>query len=174
MLREALADATGTSRIRFTPEPRRRLAGEGKTLSPKEHEESCQIVRPATILAWFRRLTARTDTLPATGTPSTPATSSPPRHSARAAPSGLIVFFVIELRTRAVHVAGIRIDPDGGWMQQVARQRLDATAGFLRYATHLIHDRDPLFTAAWTTFLSSRRGVMVATRLRILRAASAM
>ena len=67
----------------------------------------------------------------------------------------LMVFFVIELRTRAAHIAGIRIDPDGAWMRQVARQLLDPTDGFLRYATYLIHDRDPLFTAAWTTLLES-------------------
>ena len=29
------------------------------------------------------------------------------------------------------------------------------TDGFLRIVTHLIHDRDPLFIAAWTTLLES-------------------
>ena len=36
-----------------------------------------------------------------------------------------IVFFVIELRSRAVHLAGIRITPDGAWMQQLARNVLE-------------------------------------------------
>src|SRR5579863_4971821 len=58
-LKEALAAVTGTERIRFTSEQRRRLALQGKVLTPREREACCQIVRPETILAWFRRLTAR-------------------------------------------------------------------------------------------------------------------
>jgi hypothetical protein len=69
--------------------------------------------------------------------------------------SRYMVFFVIELRSRAVQVAGIRITPDGAWMLQVARNLLDAEDGFLRNATRLIHDRDPLYTKAWTTLLKS-------------------
>jgi hypothetical protein len=38
-------------------------------------------------------------------------------------------------------------------MLQVARNLLDPLDGFLRNATHLIHDRDPLFTTTWTTLL---------------------
>ena len=40
-------------------------------------------------------------------------------------------------------------------MLQVARNLLDAEDGFLRNATHLIHDRDPLYTKAWVTLLKS-------------------
>jgi hypothetical protein len=54
VLREALAAATGKKRIAFTPEQRRRLALKGKALTPEEREGCCQIVRPNTILAWFR------------------------------------------------------------------------------------------------------------------------
>jgi hypothetical protein len=54
-----------------------------------------------------------------------------------------------------VHIAGIRIDPDGAWMMQVARNLLDPVDGFLRNATHLIHDRDPLYTKAWRALLKS-------------------
>jgi len=32
-------------------------------------------------------------------------------------------------------------------------QKLVVTDGFLRRATHLIHDRDPVFTEAWTALL---------------------
>ncbi|MFC1641601.1 hypothetical protein ACFL5O_02770 [Myxococcota bacterium] len=49
-------------------------------------------------------------------------------------------FFVIEPRSRAVHIAGTRIDPDGAWMMQVTRNLLDPEKGFLRNATLLIHD----------------------------------
>ena len=66
-----------------------------------------------------------------------------------------MVFFVIELKSRAVQIAGIRINPNGAWMQQIARNLLDPVDGFLRNATHLIVDRDPLFTKAWTTLLKS-------------------
>ena len=31
-----------------------------------------------------------------------------------------MVFFVIELKSRAVHIAGVRIAPDGAWMTQIA------------------------------------------------------
>lgn len=66
-----------------------------------------------------------------------------------------MVFFVIELKSRAVHVAGMRINPDGAWMLQVTSNLLDPEDGFLRNATHLIHDRDPLFTKAWVALLKS-------------------
>src|SRR5450432_1028911 len=67
----------------------------------------------------------------------------------------VMVFFVIELKSRAVYIAGIRVAPDGAWMMQIARNLLDPVDGFLRHATHLIHDRDPLFTHAWTQILES-------------------
>jgi putative transposase len=66
-----------------------------------------------------------------------------------------MVYFVIELRSRAVQVAGIRVASDGAWMLQVARNLLDTENGFLRNATHLIHDRDPPYTKAWTALLKS-------------------
>jgi putative transposase len=67
----------------------------------------------------------------------------------------VMVFFVIELRSRAVHIAGMRVNPDGAWMQQIVRNLLDPEDGFRRSATHLIHDRDPVFTEAWTELLKS-------------------
>ena len=67
----------------------------------------------------------------------------------------VMVFFVIELRTRAVHIAGVRVNFDGAWMMQNARNLVDSEDGFLRNATHLIHDRDPLFTRAWGELLKS-------------------
>jgi putative transposase len=67
-----------------------------------------------------------------------------------------MVFFVIEIRSRAVEIAGIHVDPDGEWMKQVARNLTDPVEGFLRDAKYLIHDRDPLFTEAFTAILGSR------------------
>ena len=57
-----------------------------------------------------------------------------------------VVFFVIEVATRRVHIAGIHRNPDGAWMEQVGRNLVDIEDGFLRGQRYLIHDRDPLFT----------------------------
>ena len=59
VLKEAIRAATGKTRIPLTDEQRRRLAAKGKALTPTQREECCQIVRPSTILEWFRQLVAR-------------------------------------------------------------------------------------------------------------------
>ncbi len=66
-----------------------------------------------------------------------------------------MVLFVIDLPTRRVEIAGIRLVPNGPWMEQVARNLVDEMAGFLRGKTHLIHDRDLLFTAKFRDVLMS-------------------
>jgi hypothetical protein len=58
VLKEALAAATGKTRIDLSVEQRRRLALKGKALTAEERRACCQIVRPQTILAWFRQLAA--------------------------------------------------------------------------------------------------------------------
>lgn len=63
------------------------------------------------------------------------------------------VFFVIELATRRVRVAGVSASPDGAWIQQIGRNLTDAFDGFLLGKTHLILDRDPLFTYAFRELL---------------------
>lgn len=65
------------------------------------------------------------------------------------------VFFVIELQTRRIQIAGIHPQPYGEWMAQMARNLTDASDGFLRDASHLIHDRDPLYTSAFLQILTS-------------------
>jgi hypothetical protein len=42
-----------------------------------------------------------------------------------------MVFFVISLRTHAVEIAGIRVDTDGEWMKQMARNLTGPVDGFL-------------------------------------------
>ena len=59
VLREVYTETTGRKRIPFTDEQRRRLAIKGKALTPEEREACCQIVRPSTILSWFRQLAAQ-------------------------------------------------------------------------------------------------------------------
>jgi hypothetical protein len=39
------------------------------------------------------------------------------------------VFFVMELKTRTVEIAGIRVNPDGEWMKQAARNLTDPVDG---------------------------------------------
>jgi putative transposase len=231
VLREAFTETTGRKRIPFTDEQRKRLAIAGKALTPEEREACCQLVRPSTILDWFRKLAAQKyDGSKQRRRPGRPRKADEIRAlvirlaeanitwgytKIRDAMRGLkieigrttvanilaeagiepapertrkrtwkhfirshwetlyacdffaveslgifgtvryMVFFVIELRSRAVRVAEVRIDPDGAWMVQIARSLLDAEDGFLRDATHLIHDRDPLYTKAWTALLKS-------------------
>ncbi len=228
VLRESLRAATGTTRIRFTPDQRRRLARKGKRLTPAERRACCQIVRPETILAWLRKLAAQKYDGSKNRKPGRPrkavdirrlvlklASDNPGwgytkiRDALRGlkieigrttvadvlAEAGLdpaperrrhrtwkqflrshaetlyacdffavevlslfgtvrtLVFFVMHVKSRAVRVAGVRVAPDGAWMKQVARNLLDPADGFLREARYLIHDRDPLFTEAWTALL---------------------
>jgi len=65
-----------------------------------------------------------------------------------------LVFFVIELSTRRVRVAGIHRAPDGEWTVQVARNLTDEVDGFLRDKRFLIHDRDPLYTQEFREVLA--------------------
>jgi hypothetical protein len=228
VVNEILCAATSKNRISFTPDQRRRLALAGIELTPKERRNCCQIIKPGTILSWFRGLAARKydSSQRKTGRPrkardirklvvkmalenlgwgytkirdalrtglkieivrTTVADilaeegiePAPEREKKRTwkqflkmhwdtlyacdfcsvealSPFGTVrymVFFVIQLKTRAVEVAGIRVDPDGEWMKQMARNLVDPVEGFLRGATHLIHDRDPLFTEGFAAIL---------------------
>jgi transposase InsO family protein len=65
-----------------------------------------------------------------------------------------LVLFVINLKTRGVHVAGITRQADGAWMAQIARNLTDAMGGPLRGIGHLIVDRDPLYTAHFKRLLA--------------------
>jgi len=67
-----------------------------------------------------------------------------------------MVFFVMVVKTRAVEIAGIATNPDGRWMQQMARNLTDTMNGFLRNASYLLRDRDPLFTEAFEAILRER------------------
>ena len=56
------------------------------------------------------------------------------------------VLVVMDLKTRRVEVAGIVRDAYEKWMLQVLCHLTDAADGFLLGKTHLIMDRDPVFT----------------------------
>jgi putative transposase len=54
-----------------------------------------------------------------------------------------------------VNIVGISNQPDGRWMKQIARNLSDGYDGFLNATRYLIHDRDPLFTSAFSEILVS-------------------
>ena len=62
---------------------------------------------------------------------------------------------MMDLKTRVVEICGVSVDPDGAYMQQIGRNLLDAVDGFLLDKTHLILDRDPLYTRAFRTLLGN-------------------
>jgi len=64
-------------------------------------------------------------------------------------PRGLVtlyVFFVIELATRRVEIAGITPSPNEAWMMQIGRNITDPIDGFLAEKELLILDRDSRMT----------------------------
>ena len=65
-----------------------------------------------------------------------------------------LVFFVIERETRRVTIAGIPPQPYGAWMEPLARNLTDPVEDCLRTASHLIHDRDPLYTRVFGEILT--------------------
>ena len=71
-------------------------------------------------------------------------------------PRGLktyFVLFVIDLKTRRVHIAGITEHPTESFMAQVARNLTDAVDGFLKDHRVLICDRDTKFTLQFKRIL---------------------
>lgn len=63
------------------------------------------------------------------------------------------VFFVLDIGSRRVHVAGVTHQPCDAWMSQIARNLTDCVDGFLGQTRYLILDRDPLYTKAFRTML---------------------
>jgi putative transposase len=72
------------------------------------------------------------------------------------APRGLVtlyVFFVIELETRRIDIAGITPSPSEPWMMQIGRNLIDPLDGSLAEKRFLILDRDSKFSAAFRSLL---------------------
>jgi hypothetical protein len=73
-----------------------------------------------------------------------------------------VVWFVIDLESRRVHIAGLTRHLHDAWIQQGARNLTDSVDGFLRDKRYLIHDRDPPFTEAF-------RAILRATGIKCLK-----
>lgn len=63
------------------------------------------------------------------------------------------VLFFMKLSSRRVHIAGITLQPHGGWIKQIARNVTDPIDGFLLGIRYLIMDRDTIFTAEFRNYL---------------------
>ena len=73
------------------------------------------------------------------------------------APRGLVtlyVFFVIELATRHIDIAGITPSPSESWMMQIGRNLTDPLDGSLAEKRFLILDRDSKFSTAFRNRLN--------------------
>ncbi|MFT4543407.1 MAG: putative transposase [Planctomycetota bacterium] len=82
---------------------------------------------------------------------------------------GLVTFytlFVIDLKTRRVHIAGITVKPDADFVAQVARNLTDVIDGFLLGHRFLICDRDTKFTAQFKRILKDAGVEVVLTPKR--------
>ena len=73
-------------------------------------------------------------------------------------PRGLVtfyLFFVIELATRRVEIAGITPNPNEAWMMQIGRNLTDSDDGFLADKRFLIMDRGSRYSLAFRTLLDN-------------------
>jgi len=64
------------------------------------------------------------------------------------------VLFAIDVATRKVEILGLHAQPNGPWMEQIARN-VSGEGGFLTGKKYLIHDRDPLYTAKFESILKA-------------------
>jgi hypothetical protein len=177
-----LREHLGGKRLRFTDRQRRRLARKARSIDRKRLFEIGTVVTPDTLLRWYRKLITRKYDGSKHRKAGRPRAAREieelivrmardnPRWGytrirgalynlgyevARNTIKRILLDSGIDLQTRRIEISGIAPQPDGEWMQQIARNLTDDEDGFLKEARYLIHDRDPLFTRAFRERLKS-------------------
>jgi putative transposase len=73
---------------------------------------------------------------------------------------GLVTYYVlffIHLESRRVDIAGVTVQPDERWMQQMARNVTMEGCGALWDCRYLLHDRDTKYTQSFRAIIASGR-----------------
>ena len=65
------------------------------------------------------------------------------------------VLFFLHLDSRRVSLAGITRHPTEPWMEQMARNAIDETSGYLGQRRYVLHDRDTKFCASFRAILET-------------------